>query len=192
MNRKTDISRIQFRNCQSTQVCGPQTCVLLKKAYICHVNQLYMERTFIFGVSVSGDNFTDRIEETRHLTQNFENGLNTILISPRRTGKTSLVNKVCDNFAGNPKIRIVRMDIYDCRNEYDFYNKFATSVLKATSSRMEQILETAKEFLYRVVPQMSISPDPTAGYSFSLKINPKDMSSDEILSLPERIAAKKI
>ena len=87
-----------------------------------------MERTFIFGVSVSGDNFTDRIEETKHLTQNFANGLNTILISPRRTGKTSLVNKVCDNFTGNPKICIARMDIYDCRNEYDFYNKFATSV----------------------------------------------------------------
>ena len=150
-----------------------------------------MERTFIFGVSVSGDNFTDRIEETRRLIQNFENGLNTILISPRRTGKTSLVNKVCDSFAGNQNICIARMDIYDCRNEYDFYNKFATSILRATSSRMEQILETAKEFLYRVIPQVSISPDPTIEYSFSIKINPKDMHADEILSLPERIAAKK-
>ena len=31
MNRKTDISQIQFRNRQSTQVCGPQPCVLFGK-----------------------------------------------------------------------------------------------------------------------------------------------------------------
>lgn len=53
-----------------------------------------IERSFIYGVSVSGTNFTDREKETRRLKVNFENGLNVILISPRRMGKTSLVKKV--------------------------------------------------------------------------------------------------
>ena len=53
-----------------------------------------INRSFIYGVSVSGDNFTDRIKETRRLKMDFENGLNVVLISPRRMGKTSLVKKV--------------------------------------------------------------------------------------------------
>ena len=55
-----------------------------------------MEKAFIYGMSVGGDNFTDRIRETKRLKLNFENGMNTILISPRRMGKTSLVSKVME------------------------------------------------------------------------------------------------
>ena len=149
-----------------------------------------MEKAFVFGVSVSGENFTDRENETRRLRMNFENGLNTILISPRRTGKTSLVNKVCKSFT-SPETKTVYMDIYDCRNEYDFYNKFTASILKATSTKVEQVLDTAREFLGRIAPKISISPDLGSEYSISLGIRDKDASPEEILSLPERIAVKR-
>ena len=49
------------------------------------------EAPFVFGVRVEGDSFTDRREETERLKANFTYGVNTILISPRRMGKTSLV-----------------------------------------------------------------------------------------------------
>lgn len=95
-----------------------------------------INRSFVYGVSVSGDNFTDRIKETRRLKMDFENGLNVVLISPRRMGKTSLMKKVQQ--VVNPSIvHIVYMDIYDCKLEYDFCNKFAESVLKQTSDRMD-------------------------------------------------------
>ena len=48
-------------------------------------------KPFIFGVATSGDNFTDRKKETERLLLNFRHGVNTVLISPRRWGKTSLV-----------------------------------------------------------------------------------------------------
>lgn len=131
-----------------------------------------MEKTFVFGVSVEGDNFTDRTQETKRIRSNFENGVNTILISPRRIGKTSLVKKVCSSIT-DPSIKTIYMDIYDCRNEYDFYTRFATSVLQGTSSRIEHALESAKEF------------------SISLGIKPKDIEPETILSLPEKIARKK-
>lgn len=51
-------------------------------------------KPFIFGVATSGDNFTDREKETERLLLNFRHGVNTVLISPRRWGKTSLVQKV--------------------------------------------------------------------------------------------------
>ena len=52
-----------------------------------------INRSFVYGVSVSGDNFTDRQKETQRLKMDFENGLNVVLISPRRMGKTSLVKR---------------------------------------------------------------------------------------------------
>ena len=53
------------------------------------------ESPFVFGVRVEGDTFTDRRIETDRLKANFTYGVNTILISPRRMGKTSLVDRVC-------------------------------------------------------------------------------------------------
>ena len=53
-----------------------------------------MEKAFVYGMSVGGNNFTDRIEETKRIKLDFENGVNVILISPRRMGKTSLIKKV--------------------------------------------------------------------------------------------------
>ena len=98
-----------------------------------------MSKPFVYGTAVFGENFTDRKTETRHLKMNFEAGVNTILISPRRTGKTSLVYKVVEQIQ-DPSIKIVMMDIYDCRDEYEFYERFASAVLKGLASRAEQAM----------------------------------------------------
>lgn len=91
------------------------------------------EAPFVFGVRVEGDSFTDRREETERLKANFTYGVNTILISPRRMGKTSLVDKVC-SLVESEDIRIARIDAFGCRSENDFINAFATAVVRATST----------------------------------------------------------
>ena len=92
-----------------------------------------MEKAFVYGMSVEGNNFTDRIEETKRIKTDFEHGINVILISPRRMGKTSLIKKVMSEM-DDPKIKIVYMDIYDCRSEYDFYNRFAEKIMRSTGN----------------------------------------------------------
>lgn len=146
-----------------------------------------MEKAFVYGMSVGGDNFTDRIEETKRIKLDFENGINVILISPRRMGKTSLVKKVISEM-NTPEIKVVYMDIYDCRCEYDFYNRFAETMMKSTGNQLEQVMENIKRFLVRVSPKLSFSPEPNSEFSVSLGITPKDYSPEEILDLPERIA----
>lgn len=141
-------------------------------------------------MSVEGNNFTDREKETKRLKKDFENGVNVILISPRRMGKTSLVKKVRSEIT-NPEIKIVMMDIYDCRSEYDFYNRFASSVIKETSGRMEQVMDNIKKFLVRISPKVSFSPEPMSEYSLALGITPENYSPEEILNLPEIIAKEK-
>lgn len=149
-----------------------------------------MKKSFIYGMAVSGENFTDRIMETKRIKANFENGVNTILISPRRMGKTSLVNRVCETI-DTEQVRAIRLDIYDCRSEYDFYEKFACEILKQTAGKIEQLLADAKEFLGRITPRISISPDSVSDYSISLGVTPKEISPEDILSLPEKIATRK-
>ena len=147
-----------------------------------------MKKSFIYGVAVEGNNFTDREKETRRLKQDFENGQNMILISPRRMGKTSLVRKV--QTLVDKSIVTVYMDIYDCRNEYEFYNRFAAALMKQTAGKAEAVMKNIKEFLVRLSPTISFGPDPNNELSLSLGITPKNYSPEEILQLPERIATK--
>jgi AAA+ ATPase superfamily predicted ATPase len=147
-------------------------------------------KPFIFGIATSGDNFTDRKKETERLLLNFQHGVNTVLISPRRWGKTSLVQKVC-RLAQSDKLKIVYLDIFSCRSDKEFYNAFATAIIKQTSSKFEEWLDNAKLFLSRITPKISIGPDPMTDFSISLEMNPKSEDIDEILQLPEKIAQKK-
>ena len=147
-------------------------------------------KPFIFGVATSGDNFTDREKETARLLSNFQHGVNTVLISPRRWGKTSLVQKVC-RLTQSDKLKIVYLDIFSCRSDGDFYNAFAAAVLKQTSSKWDEWVENAKLFLSRISPRISLGPDPMSDFSISLELNPKSDDIDEILQLPEKIAQKK-
>ena len=146
-----------------------------------------MERAFVYGMSVEGENFTDRVKETKRLKMNFENGINVILVSPRRMGKSSIVKKVKSEIE-TTTLRVVYMDIYDCRSEYEFYNRFASAIMKETATRSEQLLENIKRFLIRLTPKISFSPEPMSEVSLSLGITPQNYQPEEILQLPELIA----
>lgn len=147
-------------------------------------------KPFVFGVAASGDNFTDRESETVRLLTNFRSGVNTVLISPRRWGKTSLVRKVC-RLAQTDELKIVYLDIFSCRSDADFYDAFASAVLKQTSTKVEEWMENIRQFLSRISPKISLGADPAADFSLSLELTPKREGIDEILQLPEKIAEKK-
>lgn len=148
------------------------------------------KKPFVFGVATSGDNFTDRKKETARLISNFTHGVNTILISPRRWGKTSLVLKA-GKLAQKEKIRIVHLDIFACRTENDFYTAFANAVLKQTYSKMEEIVEYTRTFLSRINPKISFGAEQEFEFNFSFDVKSSDNDFIEILNLPEKIANKK-
>mgnify|MGYP000818706062 FL=1 len=148
------------------------------------------EAPFVFGVRVEGNTFTDRKEETNHLKMNFLYGVNTILISPRRMGKTSLVEKVC-SLVESDTLKIAKIDAFGCRSENDFINAFATAVVRATSSKWEEWMENAKTFLSRFIPKISIGQDPLTDFSIALEYNRANTVTEDILQLPETIAKQK-
>lgn len=77
-----------------------------------------METPFIFGKIATEKNFTDREKETADLVQNFTSLINTIIISPRRWGKSSLVNKAAKlAMAQDSNLRICHVDLFNVRSE---------------------------------------------------------------------------
>lgn len=150
-----------------------------------------MEVPFTFGKLVHDDDFTNRILESKRLVSNFESSINTILISPRRWGKSSLVLKASKQISRNTKdIIICMMDLHNIRSEEQFYKLIATKVLQASASRIETILENAKSFLGRFIPNLSFSPDPGTELKLSMDWDEVKKDPDDILDLAERIAIK--
>jgi energy-coupling factor transporter ATP-binding protein EcfA2 len=151
-----------------------------------------MEAPFIFGKIVSELDFTNRESETQRLITNFNSLTNTILISPRRWGKSSLVKKASDLAAkANPKLRFCFIDLYNVRSEEEFYQTLATEILKATSSKTETFIEDAKKFLGRILPKISMSLEANSEISLGFDFEEIMKKPDEILNLAENLAIEK-
>jgi hypothetical protein len=147
---------------------------------------------FIFGRIAEIHNFTDREEERQRLSQNFYSLINTTIISPRRWGKSSLVRSVSKSLSINNKdYKVCLIDIFNVKDESDFYFSFAKNVLKSTSTKWEDWFENAKEFLSRLIPKISFSTDNQAEFTFGIDIEEIKNNPDDILDLAETIAQKK-
>lgn len=149
-----------------------------------------MKSPFQFGKVVLGGFFVNRTEELQRLRTNFSSGINTVLLSPRRYGKSSLVRQAALTMKNEP-IRFVFIDLFSIRSEEDFYKIYAQQVLKATLTKQSEFLSAAKDFFKKIIPVLSFSVDPQHDLSIGFNWEQAKQSKDEILNLPERIAQKK-
>lgn len=151
-----------------------------------------MEMPFVFGKVATGENFTDRSEETERLLQNFRGLVNTTIISPRRWGKSSLVARVAELIQKQEKsLKICMIDLFNVRTEEEFYTLLANSILKAVSTKWEEIVADAKHFLGRLVPRISFSTGQDAEVSFGVSWEELQRNPDEVLDLAEALAEAK-
>ena len=152
-----------------------------------------MEAPFVYGRIADDLNFTDRKNEVALLTQNFKNLINTVIISPRRWGKTSLVNKCAKLLSEeNKKTLVCQVDIFNCRTEEQFYTAYANALMRVSTSAWEEFVAGVKKYLSRMAPTVSLS-EGSQSYELSFGIGFKDnrLSYDEILDLPQQIAKDK-
>lgn len=151
-----------------------------------------METPFIFGKIATEKNFTDREQETAYLVANFTSLINTIIISPRRWGKSSLVNKASKSaMAKDSKMRICHIDLFNVRNEEHFYALLAQKVIATTSSKWDEAIENAKRFFSHLVPKITLGTDPTNEVSINFDWEEVKQNPDEVLDLAEHIAKEK-
>lgn len=151
-----------------------------------------MKIPFVYGRIAENEEFTSREQDIVRLKQNLCGGVNTILISPRRWGKTSLVNKVFQEVTQDSNFLVCKIDMFSCRSEDDFYTAFLNAVLRASSSKVTDFVELIKRYLGSVGPKITLA-DAGLTTEMSLGIDFKNhtYSIDEILSLPEKIAKER-
>ncbi len=125
-----------------------------------------MKSPFVFGKVAAGDKFTDREDEQKKLSNNIASNINTVLISPRRWGKSSLVAKVGEVLQHEDKtFRFCFIDLFNVRTEQEFYTHFAREVLRVSFSKRQERLESAKKLFKQIKPKFTVGADPNADYS---------------------------
>lgn len=149
-----------------------------------------VESPFRFGKVVTGEHFINRKNEIRRIRDNIAGQINTILISPRRWGKSSLMKQVAYK-TGSKVNKFVFIDFYNIRSEEEFYSIYAQEVLKASLTKTDEFLRAGKDFFRTILPLISFSIDP--GHDLKVRFNWNEIKKEktEILNLPEMIARKK-
>lgn len=151
-----------------------------------------MDTPFIYGALATGENFTDREEETRRLVINFKSLINTIIISPRRWGKSSLVHKSAEIACQEERmLKICHIDLFNVRNETHFYELFAEKVIAAASTKWDDVISMAKRLMGGIIPRIGLSDGVNTGMTFDFVFDKKDFNPDQILDLPEILAKEK-
>lgn len=151
-----------------------------------------MDSPFIYGKIAENEFFIDREQETKQLLCNFKGLVNTTIISPRRWGKTSLVNKTLEMLVKEKGCYAARIDIFNCRTEEQFYKTYVNAVLQASTSKLEEWVALMKKHIGSVGPKISVG-EGSQSYEVTFGLNFKEVqySEDEILDLPQRIAEEK-
>ena len=144
---------------------------------------------FKYGEVVSSSVFLNRKTDLERLHNNFSSGVSTILISPRRWGKSSLVKKAAETYK-DKKTVFVFMDCFRVHTREQFLEEFASQIVAATTSKVEERLQAAKRFFGNIVPEVGFSADINSEVSLKLKWN-KIMPESAILELPQTIAEDK-
>lgn len=148
-----------------------------------------MKAPFVFGKIATKEDFTDRENEVRRLASNFISGTNSILISPRRWGKSSLVTRASEVvLKKNKKIKFCFIDLNNIRTEEQFYQNLATSVLRASATKIQVIAENARKFMGRFVPNLTFSPGTNAEIKLGLDWKEVKKEPGDILDLPEKLS----
>ena len=151
-----------------------------------------MFQPFVYGRIVDDAHFVNRTTELKRLTTNFLSGQNTILISARRWGKSSLVKKAAREVLNQEKNYFVcYLDLFNIRSEKEFYESYVREVLKSSSPKWEEWLENGRKFLKGIIPRFTMGVDALQEFSISFELKNPAKDIAEILNLPETIAKAK-
>ena len=149
-----------------------------------------MKSPFKFGKVVTGKQFINRKDDINRIQNNISAGVNTVLISPRRWGKSSLMKQI-EYLNKSKKTKFAFIDFFNIRTEEDFLEKYSREIIKCSISRKEELLNAGKEFFNKITPAFSFGADPINDFSLSFTWNEANKTRDEIINLPETIAKKK-
>lgn len=128
-----------------------------------------MKNPFTLGLVTEEETFCNRLKEQEDLVKYAASGSKVVLCSPRRYGKSSLVQVVLSRLKKEGFLTAY-VDLFPVSSERDLILRFASSIYKGMGKGADPktFIEKIKGIFTRIVPTIDIGPD---GYSISAKFD---------------------
>ncbi|MEM4308569.1 MAG: ATP-binding protein [Thermoplasmata archaeon] len=146
-----------------------------------------MENPFIYGRIVTGKNFVNREKEIRELTSDILSGQHVILYSPRKMGKSSLIEETFRRI-GEQAV-CVRINMQSTTSREGLAKLIINEIVKKSYTSIEKLVREIKEFITHISIRASIDAEGRIGVEPIFK-NKEELLEDA-LEFPERIGKKR-
>lgn len=134
-----------------------------------------MKNPYHYGTPVEGEQFTGREEELGALLTRMRDGINVVLISPRRYGKTSLLRKA-EAVLRAEDAAVVSVNVMRCVGVAALAEQLASGAYGVPGGRWRQAKQAVPSFLkrLRVAPSVTFDRDGRPTFSLSPGISGTD------------------
>ena len=152
-----------------------------------------MRNPFHYGTPVSGEHFAGRESELRALTSRMRDGINVVVVSPRRYGKTSLLSAAAGSLERSGAA-VVQVNVLRCRDLRTLAGQLVTHAYRAKGGRWHRLRQAVPEFLrrFRVAPMVVFEGDrPRFEFSPSLSSSDSDAVIADVYALLAELAEKR-
>ena len=124
--------------------------------------QKQLDNPFVFQGYEGPEYFCDRVKETENLISTLKNGRNITIISPRKIGKTGLINHAFYQIKMENKDAIcIYIDIFSTKNLQEFVELLCKTVIEEALEREKSFANKVLDFFKVLRP--TISPDLMTG-----------------------------
>ncbi len=137
-----------------------------------------------FTTYYNSDYFCDREDEITQLANNISNGLNTLVHSPRRLGKSAMIKHLFFKLEQEKRFETIYVDLFATNNSQDLIRNLSKSILEKYYSK--NIFTGIKKLLKGITASFSFTESGTPVVSLSLSEEEIDTSLAQLLSYLEK------
>jgi len=152
-----------------------------------------MGNPFYYGSIVPEDKFCNRREEINELKRDINNGLNILIYSPRRFGKSSLIIQTLSELKREENLKSVYVDLMGISSKDEFINEYFNALAKSLETNTDKIINFFKSVL-KIKPSIKAVFDSSGETRFHLEFS-KEASNQtlkEVLEIPRKFSEKGI
>ena len=135
---------------------------------------------FHYGTPAEGEYFTGRAEELDALVARMRDGINVVLVSPRRYGKTSLHRAATARLQGRrPAGAVVEVNLLRAASPSRFAGLLTAGAYHLPGARWARARQAVPEFLrrVRVTPSVTFDPSGNPRFGFDAAMSGTDLEA---------------